>query len=215
MNAAPKNLNASKKNLGALRTLIVIGVFLVLLIIIFSVLILSSGQGPAQNNNNVITEAINEAPANEVSPNNNITETASSEVAGANIINLENKVVNDKGTVVVNDAKPMTDAAPRLSAPIAKDKIPEASVKLTADANGFRPSEFRVKAGQPVTLVLTADGVGSRLIFDDITLSSLEIPVPSGYTMAKTFNAPTQLGEYTFHQDMPNRSGQTGKMIVQ
>lgn len=213
MNEYPKNLSDSKNNLGALRVLIVIGVFLVLLIIIFSVLILGTGKNQKQNNN--ITETISETPVNIQAQNNNVLETASSEVAGANIINLDNKVVNAKGQIVVNDAQPMTEEAPRLSAPIATDKIPEASVKIVADATGFKPSEFTVKAGQPVTLVLTATSVGSRLIFDDPNLLALELPVPSGYTLAKTFNAPIKPGEYTFYQDMPNRAGQIGKMIVQ
>lgn len=200
----------SEKKVGAFRLLIALGVILILIIIIFFILIIGDGGNKSQSNKTSESGQVTDVSETDVIPD----EIASSEVAGANAITIDNKVVNDAGQAVVNNAAPMTENAPRLSAPIVKEDIPGAAIKITADASGIKPPEFTVKAGAPVTLVLTTVGVGSRLIFDDPTLSALELPVPGDYTMAKTFNAPATAGAYTFHQDMPGRYTQTGTMIV-
>lgn len=136
-------------------------------------------------------------------------------VSGGNLITPDFRVVNEDGQVVQNDALPMTPIAPKLSAPLEQKDLPVSAIKLTADSSGFRPAEFRVKAAQPVTVSLTAIGLGSRLVFKDSSLAALELTVPADYTMAKTFKAPDVPGEYVFYQDMPGRFQQTGKMIVE
>lgn len=137
------------------------------------------------------------------------------EVSGGNLITPDNKVVNAEGQVVQNDATVMTPLAPKLTAPIDPARLPESVIKLEAYANGFSPREFRVRAGQPVTLALTAVDTGARMVFDDPSLSALEMPVSMGQTRTKTFNAPLAPGEYFFRQDIPDRYDQTGRMIVE
>ncbi|MFA6514621.1 MAG: hypothetical protein WCT50_05085 [Patescibacteria group bacterium] len=208
------------------KPVITIGVILFALLFAFIFLLLKQEKNPTVVNTQA-TEKTNEQAAVNTENNNGVfnpesdfietvdnLDKATAEVKGTSLVTPDNKVINEKGQVVQNNALPMTPEAPKLSAPLAPADIPAASVKLTADINGFSPSEFTVNVNQPVTLVLTSTGVGSRLVFDDKALVALELPVPSNYTMAKTFNAPAVPGEYIFHQDMPGRSQQTGKMIV-
>ena len=140
---------------------------------------------------------------------------AAAEVVGGNLITPDNKVVNTQGQVVRNDVEPMTPLAPKLTAPVDPERLPETVIKLEAYKNGFSPREFRVQAGQAVTIALTAVDAGARLVFDDPNLSALEMPVSSGQTRTKTFNAPLTPGEYFFRQDIPDRYDQTGRMIVE
>lgn len=139
---------------------------------------------------------------------------ATVEAPGASLVTKDDKVVNDQGVQVKNDAAPMTAEAPRLTPPIKVSDLAASAIKLKATTAGFSPKEFTVKAGSSVTISLTSEGVDSRLVFKDAGLKALEIPVPMGYTMAKTFNAPAA-GKYEFYQDIPGRSGETGTMIVQ
>lgn len=136
------------------------------------------------------------------------------EAPGASLVTKDDKVVNEKGVEVKNDAAPMSADAPRLSAPIKESQLAASAIKLKATADGFSPKEFTVKSGTAVTFSVTSEGVDTRLVFEDASLKALELPVPAGYTMAKTFNAPAP-GSYKFYQDIPGRSGETGTMIVQ
>lgn len=141
-------------------------------------------------------------------------ESASRTIDGGNLITSENKVINEQGQVVQNQAKPMTALAPILSAPLDPNKLLDSVIKIEAYANGFSPREFIVRAGQPVTIALTSIGTDSRLSFTDESLAGLELPVPQDKTMAKTFSAPSTPGEYIFIQNIPGKYDQTGKMIV-
>jgi plastocyanin len=222
-NINSSEISGANKKLRISKPTIIIGIVLLLLVFALVFLILNQGKNqPAVNNQ---TEKTGESAATGTdngvfNPKTDFIETVDNvdqavvEVKGGSLVTPDNKVVNDKGQVVQNNALPMTPEAPKLSPPLAKEDITAASIKLKADANGFSPSEFTVNANQPVTLVLTSTGVGSRLVFNDPALVALELPVPSNYTMAKTFNAPGTPGEYTFYQDMPGRSKQIGKMIV-
>ncbi len=139
---------------------------------------------------------------------------ATIKVSGASIVTKDDKVVNNKGVEVKNDAKPMTEDAPRLSRPIKESELSSSDIKLKATTAGFSPKEFKVKSGSVVTIALTSEGTDSRLVFDDKNLVALELPVPLGYTMAKTFKAPVP-GTYAFRQDIPGRLSEEGKMIVE
>ena len=226
-NAQARVLAKRKDKLS--KPVLAIGVVLVALLLAFAYLILkeeNETQNPtAQNNLQNETEAENlqEVVSEDSEVFNSETDyietvknldQAVATVTGANLITPDNKVVNDRGQVVQNNALPMTPEAPKLSAPLASEEIPGSSIKIKADANGFSPAEFTVSKNQPVTLVLSSVGVGSRLVFNNSSLIALELPVPAGYTMAKIFNAPSVSGVYTFYQDMPDRSHHVGKMIV-
>lgn len=219
---------ASNKG-GIPKHLIIFGSVLIVLALVFIFLILSQTGQNDENINSSESEnlANNSSPVQFNTQDNRevydpnvdgieIVESLDGAVAttvGSNLISKEGKVVNDKGQVVQNNALPMTDFAPKLSQPVNEDELIEGVIKLRADENGFSPNSFTVKAGEPVTVSLTAVGLGSRLVFADSALIGLELPVPAGYTMSKTFNAPTK-GEYKFYQDMPGRANQTGVMVV-
>ncbi len=213
-----------KKSSSIPTQLIVVGAVLVVLVIVFVILILnknSSSPLPENLSENPIAGIDNENdgedsvvfnPADSIETVDNL-DSALSDVAGTSLVTEDGKVVNNKGQVLQNNAVPMTDLAPKLSAPIDPSTLMSGTIKLTADEKGFSPAEFTVKSGTALTLSLSAVGVGSRLVFENTSLSALEIPVPAGYTMAKTFNAP-EPGRYVFFQDMPGRTAQKGVMIV-
>lgn len=142
-----------------------------------------------------------------------ILQEATTQAPGASLVTKDDKVVNEQGVEVKNDAAPISAEAPRLTPPIKESDLSSSAIKLKASSEGFSPQEFTVKSGTSVTISLTSEGVDSRLVFKDEGLRALEIPVPAGYTMAKTFNAPAA-GSYEFYQDIPGRSGETGVMIV-
>lgn len=220
---------ASKSSNAIPKHLIIVGAVLIVLAIIFVVLIVTEKK-PVSTDNREAPIADN-TEKNIDSTNNNGQEerifnpetdsietvgnldTAIATTAGSNLITVDGKVVNEIGQVVQNNALPMSPIAPRLSEPLDPNSIIDGVIKITANEDGFFPSEFTVVSGEPVTLSLTSQGVGSRLVFKNISLIALEIPVPTNNTMSKTFNAP-QAGEYIFYQDMPGRINQTGKMIV-
>jgi|GEM_PF-1139844 plastocyanin len=203
---------------------------LVLLVLIIIIVIVASGKNGAttttQTGTNTGTQtgttgtvSTSTVPVPEISKDlpaavQEVLKTATVEAPGASLVTKDDKVVNDSGVQVKNDAAPMTADAPRLTAPIQVSQLAASAIKLKATTGGFVPKEFTVKAGAAVTLSLTSDGVDSRLVFQDKSLQGDEIPVPMGYTMAKTFNAPAA-GKYVFYQDIPGRSGETGTMIVQ
>jgi plastocyanin len=218
--------NLTKQN----KLMMVAGAVVVVLIIIIISLINQTKKTQEENKNlisaqkkAVTTTPINDnvqdegtvvvVPENASAATKEILKDAKIEVSGGSIVTKDDKVVNNQGVEVKNDAAPMTSAAPRLSDPIKVSDLAASDIKLKATATGFTPSEFTVKSGTAITIALTSEGTDSRLVFDDNKLIALELPVPIGYTMAKTFNAPAP-GEYTFRQDIPGRSSQTGKMIV-
>ena len=209
------------------KQMLIIGGVVLLVLIIIIVIVASSKKGATTQtgtntgaqtgtNGEVSTSTV---PVPEISKDlpaavQEVLKTATVEAPGASLVTKDDKVVNDSGVQVKNDAAPMTVDAPRLTAPIKESDLAASAIKLKATTAGFVPKEFTVKAGASVTLSLTSEGVDSRLVFKDAGLKALEIPVPMGYTMAKTFNAPAA-GKYEFYQDIPGRSGETGTMIVQ
>ncbi len=213
-----------KKSSSIPAQLIVVGIVLMVLVIIFLILILnknSATQTPENLLENQTTETNNQNDEKDsvIFDSADLVETvdnldsAIASVVGTSLVTEDGKVINNKGQVVQNNATPMTDLAPKLSEPIDPETLTSGTIKLTADEKGFSPVEFTVKSGEPLTLSLTAINVGSRLVFENKSLSALELPIPAGYTMAKTFNAP-EPGRYVFFQDMPGRNDQKGVMIV-
>lgn len=210
------------------KIMIIASIFVVILIVTVILLIIDNKKVQDENKKLVDSQKKSEEVINDnvqpdglevVVPENASAETkeilkeARIDVAGASIVTKDNKVVNNQGVEVKNESVPMTASAPRLSDPIKESDLSSDDIKLKATSAGFSPKEFTVKSGAAVTLALTSEGVDSRLVFDNSSLIALELPVPLGYTMAKTFNAPAP-GEYIFRQDIPGRSGEEGRMIV-
>lgn len=101
--------------------------------------------------------------------------------------------------------------AGKTEAPI--EKTNPITVKVTIDAEkGFDPSSITVKAGQEVTLNITANGGVAIVVFDS-ALGASAVGVSNGQTKDVKFTAPVVRGEYSFHNDVPGRN-QSVKFIV-
>lgn len=138
-------------------------------------------------------------------------------IQGANLISKEGKVITNEGLDVKTDVSAMDAQAPRQSLGIDKDSVPESSIKLDISNAGYVPSEFTVKKGEAVNLVLTSTDQWSHGIkFDDPKLRAVAIGISGGETGGITFNAPNEPGEYTFQCTVIGHGGigETGKMIV-
>ncbi len=127
------------------------------------------------------------------------------------------QVVTPAGKPVKLDVTPGTSEAPQQSNPIKAEDLSGRAVKLEVSANGFSPSAFTVKEGQPVTLALTAtDNQTHIFYFKDQSLSAIAIGVGPGETRAITFNAPKR-GTYEFYDGVPGHEarGEKGSMTVE
>jgi plastocyanin len=137
---------------------------------------------------------------------------------GSSIVSTETgKVVNSEGKEMDNSAIPGTTNAPKQSYMIDPNKVPESSVKLVMSPNSITPSEFRVKAGQVVFLVLSSGETVDIFKFESPLLNAVAVGLSRNETRSITFNAPLEKGEYVFYSDFKNyRSlGAVGKMIVE
>jgi len=137
---------------------------------------------------------------------------------GANAITKDNKVVNLEGQQIVNNADPTSSLAPSVSRPVNPDALPDNVIKIEISAAGYNPKEFTVKAGEPVSLSITALDTAHALVFEDPSLSAVAIGAYAGVDKTRmiTFNAPTKPGEYIFYCNTGNHRsrGEVGKMIV-
>jgi uncharacterized cupredoxin-like copper-binding protein len=144
------------------------------------------------------------------------------EAPGASLV-VEDKVVNSQGVEVKNDVSPMAPEAPQQSAPITDTStLSEKVIKIEVSAEkGFQPSSFTVKAGQPVSVsVSAADEYTHVFAFKEPALSAVAVGIGSGpteKTRVITFKAPEQKGEYVYYCNVPGHEGrgETGKMIVE
>jgi uncharacterized cupredoxin-like copper-binding protein len=139
---------------------------------------------------------------------------------GTSAITESGKVVNiATGQVANNSEEAGKPGAPQQSNPVSKEQIPPTVIKLTAFMGGFTPNTFDVRAGDPVSLSLTAgDDRVYVFAFDDVSLSGVRVGVGPGIDRTRiiVFNAPSAKGEYTFYSDVPGQrnAGLVGKMIV-
>lgn len=138
-------------------------------------------------------------------------------VEGANLISTEGKVITNEGVEVRTDVSPMAAEAPRQTTALDKENLPASAIKIDVSAAGFSPSEFTVKAGDPITITLSStDEWSHSLRFSDPKLEAASIGVSTLETRAISFNAPSA-GEYNFYCGVPGHSnrGEVGKMIVE
>jgi len=137
-------------------------------------------------------------------------------VPGANPISQEGTVMTPVGVAVRTDVEPMSPEAPKQTAAITEDQLPQSVIKLKASATGWDPKVFTVKSGTPITLGITSADATHIFKFSDPSLSAVAVGISSGETRAITFNAPEAVGEYTFFCDVPGHTGrgEAGKMIV-
>jgi len=128
-----------------------------------------------------------------------------------------NQVVDQEGSTVRNDVKPMSSVVTRQSEKVVKENLPTTVIKLDIGNFTWSPTEFTVKAGETVSIAVTStDNITYVFAFDDPLLGSIKVGVSPGETRTITFDAPTKTGEYTFKSDMRGHAsrGAVGKMIV-
>jgi plastocyanin len=144
------------------------------------------------------------------------TEQGTVVVPGTDAISEEGVVVNQEGVEVKSDAAYGSAEAPKQSALVDKEALPDSVVKVEQIEGGFSPSEFTVKAGRGVVLSVTG-GSGCSFRFMDPALNAVGMGVGPGETRVVPFNAPEKEGEYKFFCDVPGYEsrGWIGKMIVE
>jgi plastocyanin len=136
---------------------------------------------------------------------------------GADLISKTGQVINQEGKEVKTDVAYNSPEAPRQTLPVEIKEIPLAT-KLTLDANGFTPKEFKIAKGKALTVALTGSADASHVLaFESPLMSAVYINVRPGETRAVTFNAPDVAGSYTFFCDFPGHRGrgEVGTMIVE
>jgi len=80
---------------------------------------------------------------------------------------------------------------------------------------GFSPSSFIVTKGSKVTINLISTDDQTHVLKFDPPLDSVNFGVGPFSSRTIKFDAPSNQGEYTFHDDVPGHQNLTGKMIVQ
>jgi len=83
--------------------------------------------------------------------------------------------------------------------------------------NGFVPQQFEAQAGKAIMIELTSDDNSVHgLRFAEKNLKNLTMGVNPGQTTSITFEAPKELGNYSFYCTAPGhkRKGEIGIMIV-
>ena len=138
-------------------------------------------------------------------------------VEGGSEVTSEGVVLNELGTPAVNEGViPNAPEAPKPSNILTEEQIPENSIQIkTSRSGGFEPKVFKVRPGQAVTIVLTAeDQENHALVFKDPSLRAIAIGLLGGQSRAITFNVPTNPGVYTFVCSYPGHNAEVGEMIV-
>lgn len=142
-------------------------------------------------------------------------------VPEASPVTLEGIVVTEQGEATAPQAViPGAPESPKQSKVLTqeeKQQVAQDALELEVNTEtGFNPSQFSVKAGQVVSLVLTAtDNENHTFRFKHSSLRGVAITVSDGESRAVTFNAPAQPGIYDFTCGEPDhRDKETGTMFV-
>lgn len=226
-----KQLKGNKKTM-----MIIIGVIVVIAIIIAIAMFVPKKQGPEENVQNPENQGDVNVPVEgenvegiegenstpiETGAANPILEGAVVQVAGADLVTTKGKVVDQEGREIKTDVAYDSPEAPHQTLALTEEEKKEVIGKvagLSLDSNGFTPKEFKIGAGEALTITLTgSDGSSHILAFDDPKLSAVFINVRPGETRAVTFNVPTEKGSYIFFDDFPGarERGVEGIMIVE
>ncbi|MBN2884524.1 cupredoxin domain-containing protein [Patescibacteria group bacterium] len=141
------------------------------------------------------------------------TSTASVIVPGADLIDEQQQVVSEMGTVVQSSVMPNSPDAPKVVI-VNKKKISEEVVLINIFDNKFVPNNFTVSANAPVSLAFSSGDKKTHIIsFRKEAMAAVSFGISAGQTKAMTFNAPEEPGEYEFFCSVPGH-GETGIMYV-
>jgi len=220
------------KKVNKILLAVVIIVVALILVIILTLNPKTSSTGPLANQNNTIkvgdlNNSVNQNQNNPVNPSE-VTPTGTistgtpilpasgaSTTPAAPAFTVVNPIVAsiDPAVTAALSSMPGTNEAPKQEL-IKTEEIPAAALKLSVSDSGFTPKEFTIKAGQEVSLAITAVGSSSHVfIFPMASLMGLQTMVSNGETKMITFTAPNA-GTYTFRDDIPEFRKNTGAMIV-
>lgn len=140
---------------------------------------------------------------------------------GTSLISPDNKVINSQGEATKTDVPQGSSLAPIQSGPIAISELSSNNTyQIAVSKTQFSPSEFKVKANEPITLSLTSTDTNHNIVFDDPFLEAVSLSVASGETRAITFMAPPP-GHYTFYCNVGGdrighaSRGEVGVMIAE
>lgn len=212
------------------KIFIAIGVLVAIAAIVFAFM-QSKNMGittpPEQNQIEAITATTSE---DEVAPSKNaieMTENVTPEIIqeavqiapGTSLVTKDNVVITPEGAPVKLNVMPASPEAPKESAPIKLDSVPDnaTNIKISVSSAGFVPNTFTVKEGQLVNFILTStDNFTHVWLPDDMSLVATALGVAGGETRMKSWNAPKK-GTYTFRCDIPGHAarGEVGTMIVE
>ena len=147
------------------------------------------------------------------------TERAIQIASGTSPISIvTGEVINIHGNVADNISAPGSQEAPQQSFPVKADKLPASTLKVVVTPTSITPASFKVKAGQLVSLAVTAGGGDmANFRFASPLLTAVYVGLGVDETRVVNFNAPTVAGEYEYYSDFKSfkANGAVGKMIVE
>lgn len=190
------------------QTILAVSILLLIAIVAVLFFVISSGDSKNNYNNNINN-------SNQIKPGNNSN-------------NLNNEIEKPVSEIDVSDLESVdveTFAKSNNLEVIRAVEIPEEVLEATAEAGsktvnlkvsetGFSPSEFKVKAGQVITLNLgSIDESAHAFAFVEEGLLSSSVMVTAGYSLGFSFVAPSETGVINFYDEkFPENKG---RMIVE
>lgn len=211
------------------KIFIVIGILIVAAVIIFAFIQSKNNQEAAPVAGQIQSIETATSSVEEIAPSKNsiemeavtpeIVQEAVQIAPGTSLVTKDNIVITQEGTPVKLNVMPSSSEAPKESAPIKIESVPDnaSMVKISVSSAGFVPNTFTVKEGQLVNFILTStDNFTHVWLPDDLSLIATALGVAGGETRMKSWNAPTK-GTYTFKCDIPGHAGrgEVGTMIVE
>lgn len=198
-----------------IKILIIIEIIFLLLVIILAIIFFSSRNKPENKNSNYFE--INKTGSDSILNNQIINENEASQIDMDNPSSVEN---NSPTSIISGQPKAESQrlylTVPDQSPVSLEEQIPVGAIKIIGLENGFSPSEFKVEAGEEVTLALTSRiDYPVILTFYDETMPAISIGCGPRETRWITFDAPKDAGRYIFKNDVFGRGDQTGVMIVE
>jgi len=208
--------NLESKNSNKKKTLIIVLAVLVVALIALAIINSANNKGIDTSdtaNTGTNQTATSQTDTNAVTPvtgDETATKPATSDgVATPSTPAANETPATDVANVTTGGAVGTTATKPE--API--EKTNPITIKMAIDFDkGFNPASFDVKAGQQVTLTVSANGGVAILVFDG-GLSATATGISNGQTKDITFTAPVTRGAYSFHNDIPGKN-QTCKINV-
>ncbi len=212
-----KNMEPKSKKMLVLVAVVIVVALIVLVAAMQSRKNMQPEATPSDNQTNTQTQTTPEATTSApVIALPEAIKDATIVAPGASPITKDDKVVTLDGKQTVNNVSETSPLAPSQSGPVKIDNLAPSVIKITASASGYTPNSFTVKPGAAVTVALTGIDSAHTLVYEDASMSAVDLGVYKDETKVISFNAPTKPGEYIFFCNVgAHRSrGEQGKMIV-